>query len=501
MKSMETEHTFSAWAAGVQPYLKRLLPAPLTVAGLLLAAWLLGAWSHANRAQWLPEVSGPKMTLAQLRAETDRVPAAQNATPVYREILKGLVLQKALQGVSEEQEPVDGEVRSFISSKGSFADWDYLFKQADNLFNGEDAGNPKTLAWLDGEMRGIAPQLGRLLAATELPRATGEWYFTHNSQSAWQGFSNHAEWMTYRLLELEGRLALRRGDFARAERMLLGMLALAAQLREGYELGGQTTPAIIFTGSLPLLEEVLSGQRLTVAALDLYEAAYARAFGTPHRASQAFRRIYESQDFDRMGGGGRMYGYGGWYWSQFPLWSYPYSSEWPVDPWYCLVGEAARRRLLTARHAAWWSEKTRDKSKWSELGVEYDRFLSRGGGGATMWDESVTYYLPEAGNKFWQVAVACQMAQRAIQLKRAGLLQGQLPEKLKDLQELQNPSIRADRFKYSLPLRYARVGNGFVLEHIPPRFESQKYGNWWYTRSLQMVVQPEPPAPTLINYE
>lgn len=498
MKSMETEHTFFAWAAGVQPYLKRLLPAPLTVAGLLLAAWLLGAWSHVNREDWLPEVPGISRTINQLRAETDRVPAAQNATPVYREILNGLVPQKPLQGVSEDQNLVDGEARSFISSKGSFADWDYLFKQADNLFNGEDAGNPKTLAWLDGEMRGIAPQLDRLLTATELPRATGEWYFTHTGQYAWRGFSNHAEWMTYRLFELEGRLALRRGDFARADRMLLGMLDLAAQLREGYELGGQTTPAIIFTGSLPLLEEVLSGQHLTVAALDRFEAAYARAFGTPHRASQAFRRIYESQDYDRMGDNRRMYGYG--YWSQFPLWSHPYSSEWPVDPWYCLVGEGARRRLLTARHAAWWSEMTREKAKWAVLGTEYDRFLSRGGGGATMWDESVTYYLPEAGNKFWQVAVACQMAQRAVQLKRAGLLQRQLPEKLKDLPEMQEPVTPNDRQRYAPYLRYVRVGNGFMLEHIPPRFESQKYGNW-YARSLRMVVQPEPPAPTLINYE
>lgn len=493
MKSMETEHTFSAWAAGVHLYLKRLLPAPLTVAGLLLAAWLLGAWSHANRAQWLPEVSGPKMTLAQLRAETDRVPAAQNATPVYREILNGLVLQKALQGVSEEQNPVDGEVRSFIPSKDSFAYWDYLFKQADNLFNGEDAGNPKTMAWLDGEMRGIALQLDRLLAATELPRATGEWLFINTGGLPRWEFSTHTEWTTYRLLELEGRLSVCRGDLARAERMLLGTLSLAAQLREGYDLGRQTTRVQILTGSLPLLSELLAGHTLTAASLDRVEAAYARAFDTPHRASQVFRRVYDSQDYDLVGEMGNH-----WYWGAYTLWRQAYGPKWPVSPWYCLVGEGARRRLLTARHAAWWSEMTRDKAKWAALGTGYDRFLSRGGGGVTMWDQSVTYFMPDAGNKFWQVAVACQMAQRAVQLKRVGLLQGQLPEKLKDLPEMQEPVTPNDRQRYAPHLRYVRVGNGFVLEHIPPRFESQKYGNW-YARSMRMVVQPEPPAPALVN--
>jgi hypothetical protein len=476
-----------AGGEGTAEFLRRFLPAPLGLAGVLAVLWVAGAWYHVHRDDYLPRVSGERRSLESLMAEASRVPAEENATPRYREAVRAAVT------LVQTQFPREG---------GLPATEDTLFKACDLLLRDKgdsrkEAPTPEELAWARNVMAGLGPFLDTLLEASALPKATGYW---SPPQEGYYGpvrrFETHVEQMAATLFATEGLLACERGDAQRAARMLEGLLGLARQNPENFAWGQTRRRAGFFSRALELLGRLLAGNVLDAETLRRLDAAWERAYTAPHRSGRLFRFLYEEGLYD------------------WPLFYSRYGDpEFAVEgsaegrrlklgercavPWYSLTGLAAQYRLAVASEANGWAHLTRTPEDWERLDAEAPSWL-----GPNL-DHQQWIMLDRDSFRFQgagyrNIAAMTVLARTAIALRLHQTQTGRFPESLKEImpeKKRKDPWYRqatlTDR------LRYVPVGGGCLLEYSTSSGNVWDYSRSWrdwsyFTTSPRMILQPEP---------
>lgn len=476
-----------AGGEGTAEFLRRFLPAPLGLAGVLAVLWVAGAWYHVHRDDYLPRVSGERRSLESLMAEAARVPAEENATPRYREAVKTAVT------LVQTQFPREG---------GRPATEDTLFNVCNLLLL--DKGNPRkedlspeNLAWARSAMAGLGPVLDTLLEASALPKATGYW------SPGFEGyygpvrrFEAHVEEMAATLFAAEGLLACERGDAQRAARMLEGLLGLARQNPENFAWGQTRGRAGFFSRALDLLERLLAGNVLDAETLRRLDAAWERAYTAPHRSGRLFRFLYEERRYDWPLFYGR-YGDPGFAVEGSAEGPRPKLGERCAGPWYSLTGLAAQYRLAMASEANAWAHLTRTPDDWERLDVEAPSWLTRGPGHQQWIMLDRDSYRFE-GSRYRNIAAMTVLARTAIALRLHQTQTGRFPESLEDIMPERKPTYQPNR-KTTLAdrLRYVPIGGGCLLEYSTSSGNVWNYSRGWrdwdyYMSSPRMILQPEP---------
>ena len=476
-----------AGGEGSAEFLRRFLPAPLGLAGVLAVLWVAGAWYHAHRDDYLPRVSGERRSLESLIAEASRVPAEENATPRYREAVRNAV------ALVQTQSPREGS-RSVTE--------DTLFRACDLLRRDkgdsrQEAATPEELAWARNAMAGLGPVLDTLLEASALPKATGYW---SSPQEGYYGqvrrFETHVEEMAATLFATEGLLACERGDAQRAARMLEGLLGLARQNPENFAWGQTRLRAGFFRRALDLLDRLLAGNVLDAETLRRLDAAWEKAYTAPHRSGRLFRFLYEERRYD---------------WPVFygrhgdPGFAVDGSAEGPrpglmercVVPWYSLTGLAAQQRLAMASEANAWAHLTRTPADWERLDVEAPSWLTRAPDHQQWIMLDRDSYRFE-GSGYRNIAAMTVLARTAIALRLHQTETGRFPESLKEImpeKKREDPWYR--KATLAERLRYVPVGGGCLLEYSTSSGNVYDYSLGWrdwnyYTTSPRMILQPEP---------
>ncbi|NLV40023.1 MAG: hypothetical protein GXY15_02195 [Candidatus Hydrogenedentes bacterium] len=476
-----------AGGEGTAEFLRRFLPAPLGLAGVLAVLWVAGAWYHAHRDDYLPRVSGERRSLESLMAEASRVPAEENATPRYREAVRAAV------ALVQTQFPREG---------GRSVTEDTLFNVCNLLLL--DKGNPRkedlspeNLVWVRNAMAGLGPVLDTLLAASTLPKATGQW---SSPQEGYYGpvrhFETHIEQLAATLFAAEGLLACERGDAQRAARMLEGLLGLARQNPENFAWGQTRLRASFFGMALDLLDRLLAGNVLDSETLSRLDAAWERAYTAPHRSGRLFRFLYEDRCYEWP----RWYSHYGdpGFVVQDPVEGYrPDLMERCAAPWYSLTGLAAQQRLAVAGEANAWAHLTRTPEDWERLDVEAPSWL-------TLSPDHQQWIMLDMdsfrfqGSGYQNIAARTVLARTAIALRLHQTQTGRFPESLKEVmpeKKRKDPWYRqatlTDR------LRYVPIGGGCLLEYSTSSGNVWDYSRGWrdwsyFTTSPRLILQPEP---------